>query len=81
MQITTITNTKFLGIFINDTLSWKTHIDYMTTKLRTAYYAMRIMKPHVSQNSLRMVYFSYFHSVVNYGLLFWGNSSYSTKIF
>jgi hypothetical protein len=36
MQITTIINTKFLGIFINDTLFWETHIDYITPKLSTA---------------------------------------------
>jgi hypothetical protein len=39
------------------------------------------MKHYMSQNILRMIYFSYFYSVMNYGLLFWGNSSYSTKIF
>jgi hypothetical protein len=81
MQINTITNNKFLGIFINDTLSWKTHIEYIIPKLSTACYAIRIMKPNMSQNILRMIYFSYFHFVMNCGLLFWGNSSYSTKIF
>ena len=80
-QFTTITNTKFLVIFINDTLSWETCVDYIIPKLSTAFYAMRIIKPYMSQNILRMVYFSYFHSIMNYGLLFWGNSSYSMKIF
>jgi hypothetical protein len=81
MQITTVTNTKFLGIFINDTLSWETHIDYIIPKLSTACYTMRITKPYMSQNISRIVYFSYFHSIMNYGLLFWGKSSYSMKIF
>jgi hypothetical protein len=80
MQINTINNNKFLGIFINDTLSRKTHIEYIIPKLSTACYAIRIMKPYMSQNILR-IYFSCFHSVMNYGLLFWGNSSYGTKIF
>jgi hypothetical protein len=80
-QINTFNNNKFLGIFINDTLFWKTHIEYIIPKLSTACYAIRIMKPYMSQNILRMIYFSYFHSVMNYGLLFWGNSSYSMKIF
>jgi protein associated with RNAse G/E len=30
MQIFNITNTKFLGLFVNDTLSWKTHIEYIS---------------------------------------------------
>ena len=28
-----------------------------------------------------MIYYSYFHSVITYGLLFWGHSSHSVKIF
>jgi hypothetical protein len=28
-----------------------------------------------------MVYYAYFHSIVNYGLIFWGNSSHSVKTF
>jgi hypothetical protein len=73
MQINTINNNKFLGILFNDTLSWKTHIGYIIPKLSTVFYAIRIMKPCMSQNILRMIHFSYFHSVMNYGLLFWGN--------
>ena len=70
MQINTITNNKFLGVFINDTLFWKTYIEYIIPKLSAACYAIRIMKPYMSQNILRMMYFSYFHSVMNYGLFF-----------
>jgi hypothetical protein len=35
----------------------------------------------MSQETLKMVYYAYFHSTVNYGLTFWGNSSHSVKIF
>jgi len=42
---------------------------------------MRVVKPFLSQDSLRMVYYSYFHSVLTYGLIFWGNSYYSNIIF
>lgn len=31
--------------------------------------------------SLRMVYFSYFHSIMTYGIIFWGNSRHSNVIF
>jgi hypothetical protein len=34
----------------------------------------------MSQKTLKMIYYAYFHSIVNYGLIFWG-SSYSVKIF
>ena len=36
---------------------------------------------HICNNdTLRLIYFVYFHSVVSYGIILWGNSSYSRKI-
>jgi hypothetical protein len=40
-----------------------------------------VVKAFVSQNALKTIYYSYFHSVMNYGLLFWGSSTESIKIF
>ena len=34
-----------------------------------------------SPEILRMVYFSYFHSIMSYGIIFWGNSYSSINIF
>jgi len=28
-----------------------------------------------------MIYYAYFHSLMNYGIIFWSNSSYSSKVF
>ena len=80
-QVCTVSETKFLGLFINNTLSWKTHIECSKSKLRSACYAVRSVKPYVSLNTLKMTYYSCFHSVMTYGLLFWGHSSNSIKIF
>ena len=30
---------------------------------------------------LRMIYFSYVHAVMSYGIIFWGNSHHSNRIF
>ena len=35
----------------------------------------------MSQDTLRTINFSYFHSVLSYGLIFWCNSAYSCSIF
>jgi len=42
---------------------------------------MRLVKPFVTTNTLRIIYYSYFHSVMTYCFLFWGNSPDSIKIF
>jgi len=62
-------------------LSWKTHIDQMMIKLNRSWYAIRYVKHFMSQDTLRTIYFSYFHSSLSYGIIFWGNSAYSSNIF
>ena len=32
-------------------------------------------------DTLKSIYYAYFHSVVKYGVIFWGKSLYSGKIF
>ena len=80
-QICTVTETKFLGLFINNTLSWKTHIEWSKSKLSSACYAMWSVKPCVSLNTMKMIYYSYFHLVMTYSLLSWVHSSNSIKTF
>jgi hypothetical protein len=54
-QISTVSNTVFLGIHINDTLNWKNHIDYIHPKLSRTCHAMRIIKHYMSLETLKTV--------------------------
>jgi len=76
-----IRNTKFLGLDIDSSMSWKTHIDQMIIKLSRTCYAVRYIKYFIFQDTLRTNYFSYFHSILSYGIIFCGNSVYSSNIF
>ena len=80
-NITTVNEIKFLGLKIDSKLSWKRHIDYIIPKLNSACYCMRAVKPFVLHNTLKIIYYSYFHSIMTYGLIFWGSSTESNKIF
>ena len=81
IQLSLANETKFLGLIINNNLSWKTHTECIKSKLSSACYAMRLVKPSVPINTLRMIYYSYFYSVMTYGLLSWRNSPDSIKNF
>jgi len=70
-------STNFLGLTLDSTLSWKTHIDQLSSKLNLACYVIRSLKFVISTKNLRTIYFSYVHSIITYGVIFWGNSSYS----
>ena len=81
LLITTVQSLKFLGLTIDTTLTWKHHIGELTSRLNKACYAISSIKPFMSIDILRSTYFSYAHSIISYGIIFWENSSYSEDIF
>jgi hypothetical protein len=78
---TNIKSTIFLGLITDNSLSWKDHIAALTSELNRACYAIRSIKPFLFVDILRMICFSYVHSVMSYGIIFWGNSHPSNSIF
>ena len=55
-------------------------MELITDKLSTAFYATKSVKPFPLLETLNMVGFAYFHSVMNYGLILCRNPSH-TNIF
>ena len=76
-----VSSTKFLGLEIDATFSWKQHVNSLLPRLSKAFYALLTLSQSVDSKVLRQVYFPYFHSLISYGLLFWGNSSEALKVF
>ena len=58
--IPSIINTKFLGVNIDSTLSWRNHIEQLIYKQRAACYVIRSIKPYMSHTTLIAVYYSIF---------------------
>jgi hypothetical protein len=81
--ISKVQNVKFLGLMLDDTLSWKSHVDHLECKLSSACFVLRTLRPLLSEGTLRTVYFSYtsIYSILSYGIIFWANCSDSNKIF
>jgi hypothetical protein len=74
-------NAKFLDLQLDNHLKGKVNIDQMIPKLSEACYGVRSMF-HISNiNTLKSIYFTYFHSITKYRIIFWGNSSNSRKVF
>ncbi|KAL3268252.1 hypothetical protein HHI36_007376 [Cryptolaemus montrouzieri] len=60
-------STKFLGLQLDANMKWRTHVE---GSLNTVMYSFNVLKHHVDANTLRIVYFSNFESLVNYGVAF-----------
>jgi hypothetical protein len=41
VSLTNVTETKFLGLIIDDTLTWKQHIEYLKKKISLACFVLR----------------------------------------
>jgi len=58
--ITNSSYTKFLGVTMNNTLSWSNHVDLLMKKLSKACYIIRNAKTYMSASSLKMIYYAFF---------------------
>jgi hypothetical protein len=65
-QITNSAITKFLGLTIEETLSWKCHTNHLLSRLSSACYAIRVITPLITEDTLRMIYHSYVHSLITW---------------
>jgi hypothetical protein len=76
-----VQNTKFLGFNINFQFCWDEHINTLAGKLSSACYLIRAIRPTVSADVLRGLYYGEFYSHVAYSILFWGSFSKASVIF
>jgi hypothetical protein len=70
--ISEVSYLKFLGLIIDDTLSWNLHTDKAMKKLTSVCYMVRAAKPYMSSSSLIMM--------LTYGIVFWGTSTNTDKL-
>ena len=78
--ITVTNNTKFLGLELDKNISWKNHVQKIIPKLSSAYYLVRRTYPCCNLSTLKMIHFTYFHTVMEYAISFWGVSVESKRI-
>lgn len=76
-----VEHAKFLGVHVDRNLRWTAHTDYLRKKLPSVIFALNELKNSISLNSLKALYFSNFHSLLSYGVIFWGNNIDSLHIF
>jgi len=74
-KLNRVNNIKFLGIMIDDKLTWQKHIEYMRNKISSGLYALNKSKHTLEINHLKSIYYALIHSHLNYGLLLWGSSA------
>ena len=74
-------STRFLGVYVDTGLTWHAHGDALSARLSSAAFALRRLSESVSRDALRIAYFALFQSHLIYGLLSWGHSVISKRVF
>jgi hypothetical protein len=69
-----VDNTKFLGVLIDENLTWKCHIDCMSKTLSRNIGIMNKLKHFVPDRILHSLYCTFIMPYLNYGILIWGNT-------
>ena len=62
---------KFLGLTINEHLSWKQHMQWLQQKLRCSYHVINKVKQYFDKSLLLTLYHSHINSYVQYCVISW----------
>ena len=68
-----VTKTKFLGIWIDNRLTWQPHFDQLCLKIIRNTTLLRLSKNHLSTNTKKILYYAHIYSHLVYGIITWGN--------
>ena len=67
--------TKLLGLFIDENLSWKQHIDIVSSKISESIGILYKSGDVLSKQCLKQLYFSFIHNYVNCANIAWASTS------
>lgn len=72
---------KLLGIDLDKHLNWGSHCESLSSRLNKVVYTLKVLREKVDLNTLKVVYYSNFQSLLSYGIIFWGGSSQAEGLF
>ena len=74
VKIPFVDHTKFLGIWIDQSLDWDHHARILTRKLKQKLKLLNMGKNLLNLHTKKILYYAQFYSHLKYGILLWGNS-------
>ena len=71
---------KFLGIVIDENITWNDHIDIVEKKISKSIGALYKAKFVLDKKCLKHIYFAFIHSYINYANIAWASTSHTKLI-
>ena len=69
---------KYLGVTLDQKLTWKSQIDYLSKKMSKCMWAICKLRPYTNLQTLRLIYFSLAYPHLQYCVSSWGSSPKTT---
>ena len=66
-KISRVSDSKYLGLVLDDKLNWSKHIDELNEKLSKTIQAYKIVTNFINTSAKYMLYYAYFYSRIQYG--------------
>jgi hypothetical protein len=70
--VTQVPKCVYLGLRVDEDLSWKIHMNHLVAKLRSVVREMTFARSNLTYSAKCIVYHSIAHSRLNYGITAWG---------
>lgn len=80
-KIEEVAMTKFLGLIIDNKLTWNEQADTICKRLSKSSYALYKLSKIVDKNAVVTAYHGLVASILHYGVIFWGNCTKREQIF
>ena len=74
-NIQKVNATKFLGVIIDDKLSWFNHVQYVETKISKGIGVIARLRKILQKSSLIPLYYSFIYPYLSYCVEVWGNAA------
>lgn len=79
-SLTRSSKVKYLGVLVDETLSWQFHIQSITSRSRKLMYVFKLLRNSADTSTLKMVYYALAQSILSYCIPAWGGSPKTTLL-
>ena len=69
------TKVKYLGVVIDEKMSWKNHVNYLCSKLAKGCWAISKLRNYVDHHTSRILYYSLIYPHLQYCISSWGRAT------
>ena len=74
-KIDTVSEFRYLGVWLDTRFKFDIHIQYLNNKLRTCSYLVFQLRSYLQPSTLKIIYCAFIEQLIRYGIQSWGNTA------